>query len=147
MGLIAFAVGLYALIKHLSVIGYVFHFLTALLQPLNVGAILAFFHNVPMRGLEKLLLRLQPKRRWQVRERANEVISLIVTYVGGFLLIFLVLYIVIPQLVETVPGIISSAEAAWPRLIAFLQSHNITTTPLEKLISNIDQGTLNTKNW
>lgn len=35
---------------------------------------------------------------------ANEVISLIVTYVGGFLLIFLVLYIVIPQLVETIPG-------------------------------------------
>lgn len=50
MGLIAFAVGLYALINHLSVIGSVFHFLTDLLQPLIVGAILAFFLNVPMRG-------------------------------------------------------------------------------------------------
>ena len=39
MGLIAFAVGLYALINHLSVIGSVFHFLTDLLQPLIVGAI------------------------------------------------------------------------------------------------------------
>ena len=66
MGLIAFAVGLYALINHLSVIGSVFHFLTDLLQPLIVGAILAFFLNVPMRGLEKLLLRLQTKRRWKV---------------------------------------------------------------------------------
>ena len=140
MGLIAFAVGLYALINHLSVIGSVFHFLTDLLQPLIVGAILAFFLNVPMRGLEKLLLRLQTKRRWKVRERANEVISLIVTYVGGFLLIFLVLYIVIPQLVETIPGIISSAEAAWPRLIAFLQSHNINTQQLEQLFSNFDLG-------
>ena len=100
-----------------------------------------------MRGLEKLLLRLQTKRRWKVRERANEVISLIVTYVGGFLLIFLVLYIVIPQLVETVPGIISSAEAAWPRLIAFLQSHNINTQQLEQLFSNFDLGPLLTKVW
>lgn len=147
MGLIAFAVGLYALINHLSVIGSVFHFLTDLLQPLIVGAILAFFLNVPMRGLEKLLLRLQTKRRWKVRERANEVISLIVTYVGGFLLIFLVLYIVIPQLVETIPGIISSAEAARPRLIAFLQSHNINTQQLEQLFSNFDLGPLLTKVW
>lgn len=47
MGLIAFAVGLYALINHLSVIGSVFHFLTDLLQPLIVGAILAFSSTSP----------------------------------------------------------------------------------------------------
>lgn len=147
MGLIAFAVGLYALINHLSVIGSVFHFLTNLLEPLIVGAILAFFLNVPMRGLEKLFFRLQTKRRWKVRERANEVVSLILTYVGGFLLIFLVMYIVIPQLVETIPGIVSSAESAWPKLIAFLQSHNINTQQMEQLFSNFDLGPLLTKVW
>lgn len=147
MGLIAFAVGLYALINHLSVIGSVFHFLTNLLEPLIVGAILAFFLNVPMRGLEKLFFRLQTRRRWKVRERANEVVSLILTYVGGFLLIFLVMYIVIPQLVETIPGIVSSAESAWPKLIAFLQSHNINTQQLEQLFSNFDLGPLLTKVW
>lgn len=57
------------------------------------------------------------------------------------------LYIVIPQLVETIPGIISSAEAAWPRLIAFLQSHNINTQQLEQLFSNFDLGPLLTKVW
>ena len=147
MGLIAFAVGLYALINHLSVIGSVFHFLTNLLEPLIVGAILAFFLNVPMRGLEKLFFRLQTRRRWTVRERANEVVSLILTYVGGFLLIFLVMYIVIPQLVETIPGIVSSAESAWPKLMAFLQSHNINTQQLEQLFSNFDLGPLLTKVW
>lgn len=147
MGLIAFAVGLYALINHLSVIGSVFHFLTNLLEPLIVGAILAFLLNVPMRGLEKLFFRLQTRRRWKVRERANEVVSLILTYVGGFLLIFLVMYIVIPQLVETIPGIVSSAESAWPKLMAFLQSHNINTQQLEQLFSNFDLGPLLTKVW
>lgn len=147
MGLIAFAVGLYALINHLSVIGSVFHFLTNLLEPVIVGAILAFFLNVPMRGLEKLFFRLQTRRRWKVRERANEVVSLILTYVGGFLLIFLVMYIVIPQLVETIPGIVSSAESAWPKLMAFLQSHNINTQQLEQLFSNFDLGPLLTKVW
>ena len=147
MGLIAFAVGLYALINHLRFIGSVFHFLTNLLEPLIVGAILAFFLNVPMRGLEKLFFRLQTKRRWKVRERANEVVSLILTYVGGFLLIFLVMYIVIPQLVETIPGIVSSAESAWPKLMAFLQSHNINTQQLEQLFSNFDLGPLLTKVW
>ena len=147
MGLIAFAVGLYALVNHLSVIGSVFHFLTDLLQPLIVGAILAFFLNVPMRGLERLFFRFQTKRRWKVRERANEVFSLIITYVGGFLLIFLVLYIVIPQLVETIPGIVSSAESAWPRFIAFLQSHNMDTQQLENWMSSFDLGLILTKVW
>ena len=112
-----------------------------------MGAILAFFLNVPMRGLEKLFFRLQTRRRWKVRERANEVVSLILTYVGGFLLIFLVMYIVIPQLVETIPGIVSSAESAWPKLMAFLQSHNINTQQLEQLFSNFDLGPLLTKVW
>ena len=48
---------------------------------------------------------------------------------------------------ETIPGIISSAEAAWPRLIAFLQSHNINTQQLEQLFSNFDLGPLLTKVW
>ena len=74
-------------------------------------------------------------------------VSLILTYVGGFLLIFLVMYIVIPQLVETIPGIVSSAESAWPKLMAFLQSHNINTQQLEQLFSNFDLGPLLTKVW
>lgn len=145
MGLIAFAVGLYALVNHLSVLGSVFRFLTDLLQPLIVGTILAFFLNVPMRGLEKLFARFQQKRRWKVRERANAVVSLILTYVGGLLVILLVLYIVIPQLVETIPGIISSAEAAWPRLIDLLKSHDIDTLQLEQLFSKFDLEPILTK--
>lgn len=145
MGLIAFAVGLYALVNHLSVLGAIFRFLTDLLQPLIVGAILAFFLNVPMRGLEKLFARLQQKRGWKVRERANAVVSLILTYVGGLLVILLVLYIVIPQLVETIPGIVSSAEAAWPRLIDLLKSRGIDTQQLEQLFSKFDLEPILTK--
>ena len=148
MGLIAFAVGLYALVNHLSVIGSVFHFLTDLLQPLIVGAILAiFFSTCPCAVWSAFFFRFQTKRRWKVRERANEVFSLIITYVGGFLLIFLVLYIVIPQLVETIPGIVSSAESAWPRFIAFLQSHNMDTQQLENWMSSFDLGLILTKVW
>lgn len=63
-----------------------------------------------MRGLERLFFRFQTKRRWKVRSGQGGV-QPDYTYVGGFLLIFLVLYIVIPQLVETIPGIVSSAES------------------------------------
>ena len=135
---IAFAVLMYALINNLSVVADVFWFLTDLLEPLIIGGILAFFLSVPMRGLEQLLAKGQIKRGKKVRQRANANISLVVTYVGGFLVIFLVLFILIPQLVQSVPGIITSVENAMPRFYAFLQSHGIDTTQLESLLLDID---------
>lgn len=138
MGLIAFAVGLYALVNHLSVVVSALRVVLDLLEPLTVGLILAFFLNVPMRGLEKFLVRVQTRRGWKVRERANATVSLVVTYAGGFLLIFLVLYIVIPQLFATIKAIITSLETAWPELLNFLHSHNIGTQRMEQLFSDLD---------
>lgn len=136
--LIAFAVVLYVVMNHLSVAGQLVHLLVDLLQPLIVGGLLAFILNVPMRGLEKFFARLQVRQGRVVRERANAIFSLILTYLGGLLFIFFVAYIMIPQLIGTIPGIVSTAETAWPKFLTFLNEHNVNTTQLELLFSGFD---------
>lgn len=138
MLLIVFAVVVYALVNNLSVIGDVFWFITDLLDPLIIGGILAFFLNVPMRKLEELFEKLQRKRGKKVRHRLNSTVSLIITYVVGFLLFLSVLYILIPQLVQSIPGIVSSVEAAMPRFFAFLDRHQIDATQLKSLLSSFN---------
>ncbi len=132
----------YTLINHLSVISTVFWFLTDLLEPLIIGGILAFFLSVPMRALERCLARFQEKHSRKIRTRFNSTISLLITYVGSFFLIFMVFYILVPQLIETIPPIITSVENALPRFYAFLEKHNIDSAQIKSLLSGIDLGVL-----
>jgi len=140
--LIVFAVLLYTLVNNLYIIRDVFWFVADLFEPLIIGAILAFFLNVPMRGLEQLFGKLQAKRGKKVRERLNSTVSLIITYVGSFLLFLMFLYILIPQLVESFPGIVTSFESALPRFYRFLESHDIESAQIQALLSSINLRSL-----
>ncbi len=140
--LIVIGILTYTLINHLSVISTVFWFLTDLLEPLIIGGILAFFLSVPMRALERRLTRFQEKHNRKIRPRFNSTISLLITYVGSFFLIFMVFYILVPQLIETIPPIITSVENALPRFYAFLENHNIDSAQIKSLLSGIDLGML-----
>ena len=140
--LIVVAVLSYTLINHLSVISTVFWFLTDLLEPLIIGGILAFFLSVPMRALERRLAHFQEKHGKKVRTRFNSTISLLITYIGSFFIIFMVFYILVPQLIETIPPIVTSVENALPRFYTFLENHNIDSSQIKSLLSGIDLGVL-----
>lgn len=141
VALIIFAVVFNGLFSNLNVVADAVKFVLNVFQPLMIGGILAFFLNVPMRTMERLLARVHPtgklSRRW---EKSNRIFSLILTYLSALLVIFLIFYIVVPQVVQAVPGVVESVEAAYPRFIAFLQRHNIDTASLESLTQNLDLG-------
>lgn len=136
--LIIFTVLFSALFNRLELIWKLILFIIDLLQPLIVGLILAFFLNVPMRGIEKLLAGIQKKRKKPVKERVNSVVSLILTYILVPLAFFWMFYTVIPQVVNAIPGVAASVEAAWPKLLAFLARYDIDTSNINALISAID---------
>lgn len=136
--LILLCFGLYALVNHLESLVAAFRVIGDLLEPLTVGAILAFLLSVPMRALERLFCKIQQKRKWKVRERLNSTLSLIITYLGAFLIIFLVLYSLIPELINAAPNIVSALETGVGKLVSFLQGYNINTEKLETVLSGID---------
>lgn len=148
--LIIFTVLFSAVFNHLELVWKLILFIIDLLKPLLVGLILAFFLNVPMRGMEKLLASVQRKRKKPIRERVNSMVSLVLTYVLVPLAFFWMFYTVIPQVINAIPSVAASVEAAWPKLLAFLAQFNIDTSTITALIDTIDLNKIVltiTSNW
>lgn len=138
MALIVFAVVFSAFFNNIEPLWDLVKKLVALLNPLWVGMALAFFLNVPMRGIENLFAKIQTKWKKPVTERRNSIISLIITYLLTPAVIILVFYAIIPQVVKAIPSIVASIEAAWPRLLNFLHRFNIDTQEFEGFLKEID---------
>lgn len=138
VALILFAVVCFTLINNLTLIVSAFWFLVDLLEPLIIGGILAFFLNVPMCALERLITRLCTRRKRAISPRVATVVALTLTYLGGFLLIILVLYLLIPRFTATIPSVIASVEAALPRFFQFLEERGMDAQRLQSLISAQD---------
>lgn len=137
--LIIFAVLFIGLCNNLNWITDVIHFILDVFQPVVIGGILAFFLNVPMHAIEKLLARIHPKGKLSRRiEKSNRMLSLVLTYLFVLLLISLIFYIVVPQVAKAVPPVIDAIESAFPKLIAFLQEHGVDAASLESMAQNLD---------
>lgn len=73
--------------------------------PFVIGACLAFVFNVPMRGFEALLKKVK-------KPTVRRLLAVLLTFLGILLVLSLVLWLLIPQLVETV-------ESLLPKLYTF----------------------------
>ncbi len=136
--LIIFAVVFAAVFNRLELLWQLVVWILGLFKPLFVGAVIAFFMSVPMRALEKLFAKRQVKRGKAVKERRNSIISLILTYLLLPLVIFLICYLLIPQVIQAFPGVIASVETAWPKFLAFLERHHVDTGNITAMIEGID---------
>lgn len=73
--------------------------ITSLLSPFIFGAALAFALNVPMRGIESLLKKVE-------KSGLRRALALILTLLAVLLVLFGVFYLLIPQLLDTFESII-----------------------------------------
>lgn len=137
LALIILGILFYSLINNIQLVISGCRFMLGLIEPLVIGAILAFLMNVPMGALERLFARIQ-SRKGKAHPKANSVLALIITYVGTVFLIFLVFYILVPQFAVAVPTVVSAAQESLPRFYAFLQEHDINTANLEALLGRLD---------
>ena len=90
-------------------ISYIWKFITKItniLLPFIVGLAIAFVLNVPMRWIEKGILRDREKfsgKRWDGLRRA---LSLIITLLLASLIITFLIYMVVPQLADTITQLV-----------------------------------------
>ena len=73
--------------------------ITGILSPFIIGAALAFALNVPMRGIESLLKKVE-------KRGLRRALALILTLLAVLLILFGVFYLLIPQLLETIESIV-----------------------------------------
>ena len=124
----------------------------AMITPVLVGCVIAFILNVPMRAIEKLLIRMQKNAKKKLKPRALEIVSLILTIIIVVLLIFIVCMVVIPRISESIVSLYNTVMEGYPELLAQIQGWGIDTTFIDEWFASLNveklMGTLtdNAKN-
>lgn len=91
---------------HIEKIWGVCKYLGNVFMPFFLGAAIAFVLNVPLRWIERGLFKDREKfsgRRWNGLRRA---LALIITILGAFILLALLIYMVVPQVADTVSQLV-----------------------------------------
>ena len=117
--LIAFAVLLLVGAQHLDAVLAALRFLWGIAAPLAVGGALAFVLNVPMRFLERKLFPRPDGRKGKVSPALARGVSLLLTFVLLAAVLVLLVWVVVPQLAESVRSLGAAASAAAARMIAW----------------------------
>ena len=86
----------------------------AVLSPFVVGAVVAFILNVPMRGIENGLKKMKSAS-------GRRALAIILTMIAVILVITGVVYLLVPQLIETVETLIATLPGFFNRTKTFIQ--------------------------
>ena len=96
-------------------------YLAGLVMPFIIGAVIAFVFNVPMKAIEKGLNRLFDKRCKKKHPRLIRVLAYMLTLILILAIIAGVLFVVVPELVNTIADLIRQVPTAVNNLINWLQ--------------------------
>lgn len=88
-----------------------FAFLSRIFSPFGAGAALAFVLNVPMRGIERLLVKIK-------NTSLRRALAMLITFAAMILVLFAVFWLLIPQIGQTV----QSLAAQLPAFLGRVQS-------------------------
>ena len=131
-----------ALLLNFHRLGRLFGLLWELVLPVAVGGIIAFFLNVPMKGFERLLLRLFARARRRPPLAALRAASLVLTLLAIVLVLALVFTLVIPELVESIVSIYNIVRRELPGWIAWLGEQGFDTKWLNQQLEKLDMSQL-----
>ncbi len=89
----------------------IYNVIKSVFAPFVIGACLAFIFNVPMRGFESLLKKIK-------RPAVRRLVAVLLTFFAALLVLSLVLWLLIPQLIETI-------ESLLPKLYTFATNSEV----------------------
>lgn len=98
---VVFLILLYLALNYWTSITGILNYVYGLLLPFILGGCIAFILNIPMNFFEKKLLKIKVKKLDSLLQSGNVIISLVLSCFMIIGIIVLVLYIVIPQIIDT----------------------------------------------
>lgn len=112
-------------------------YLAGLVMPFIIGAVIAFVFNVPMKAIEKGLNRLFDKRCKKKHPRLIRALAYMLTLILILAIIAGVLFVVVPELVNTIADLIGQVPTAVNNLINWLQVKLSAYPEYEEKLSSI----------
>ena len=131
--LMGIGAALLALALHVEEIGGLLGSVWGMILPAVIGAVMAFVLNVPMRGFEGLLGRLNRKKQ-RLSENRIRFLSMWLTLISLVLVIVFVAILAIPEVVASLKSLLSGVQQAIPDIIAFAQKHIDSKWVTEELL-------------
>ena len=119
MFLITFTVILLVGVQRLDVVLGTLNVVAEIFFPFMLGGAIAFFLNVPMSFLERILFGTDRDKKW--KKSLARPLSLLLTIILVLAVIVLVIFVVVPKLSSTVAGIAVQIEMAIPRAQEWLE--------------------------
>ncbi len=120
LGIITFGIVLFTLSQNLSSVGTFFKSALAVFASLIIGFCLAFILNIPMNALENSIFKGLKKSKRKLSNKLCRPLSLLTTILLTIGFIVLLLFIIIPQLYDSVALIISKIPAYYESLVAWI---------------------------
>lgn len=108
LGIITFAVLLFCGIQNLGIVMEAIRVLAGLLSPFFIGLGIAFILNVPMRTIERKLFAKQAEKKHGIPKKLHRPLSMVLTLLFVLGVIFIVVFLIAPELVRTVRMLSSS---------------------------------------
>lgn len=131
-------VSLFAALMNLSAVLGVAKNLIGLVLPIIAGSILALFINVPMNGIKRQIKKAFHKARKQPSDKLVHILSFILTLCAVFLVLFVVLTLLLPEIIQSTRNLYEQIETDIPQWLAYLDAQQINAEWLEELLSEID---------
>ncbi|MGB4659310.1 MAG: AI-2E family transporter [Mobilitalea sp.] len=116
LGVITFAVLLYVGVQHINLVGQFIGSIFSLIFPFVLGAGIAFILNVPMRAIENMIFRKKVSKNIKLQNMKRP-ISFLVTLIIVIGVIFLVSFLVIPEIGRTIMLISDQLPAFYARIL------------------------------
>lgn len=127
---------------HVSEIMKGFFDLFDIVKPVLYGFIIAFILNVPMSAISKQLKKLSCKVSFLKKEKVRDGISLLITVVIFFLLLFVIIANIIPYLVDSIDGLKNGFNKNAKSVIDWVTAFEINNTSIEEYLMNIKWSTV-----
>ncbi len=140
LSIITFTVLLIYLVNHASVIGYLINKIISLTTPFLIGCGIAFVVNIFMTSIENTLFK-DPKGKLYKSKRA---ISMILSYIIAVCVLLIVMFVVVPEVAETVGKIKDKLPGFVGKAKDFILKYTDKFPEITEAVNNID---INNINW
>jgi len=135
MKLIVATVFLCFALANLSAILGILRNLAGLLSPFLIGGCIAFILNVLLKVWEEKVFR-----KAKISQKLKRMISILLTLISVLFVLFIVIWLVVPQLISAGESIAVQIPAAWERAEAFINDNIEADTQIGLVMTQIGEN-------
>lgn len=136
--LIAFGIVLLVMLMNFSLVIDMAGRILNIFMPVIIGFIIAFILNVPMSGVERLVIRITRGKVTKLNGNLRRLMYLLLTLVIVAGVITVIVVMVIPDLANSAKSLYHIVENKWPDIMAMLMSYNIDVEWIAGTFESLD---------